>query len=292
MPLIHERTFRVRFYECDAYGHVNHANYLRYMQETAFDASAAAGYDFSRYNEINRFWLIRETDITYMRPLTYGDSVVVKTWVLDFQRVRSRRAYELRDLATGEMVAQAHTEWVFLDRQSSRPVTIPAEMIEAFFPDGPPAEVPPREPFPKAPAPPPGVFKLRRCVEWRDIDGAQHVNNANYLAYLEECGVQVARAYGWPMARMMEAGFGIVARRYRIEYRQPAVPDDELELSTWVSDVKRATAVRHYTVRRADDGELLARAHVLWVWVDLATGRPIRIPAGFIDDFAPNISRV
>lgn len=289
MPLIHERTFRIRFYECDAYGHVNHANYLRYMQETAFDASAAAGYDFSRYNEINRFWLIRETDITYMRPLTYGDSVVVKTWVLDFQRVRSRRAYELRDLATGEIVAQAHTEWVFLDSQSSRPATIPAEMIKAFFPDGPPDEVPPREPFPKAPDPPPGVFKMRRCVEWRDIDGAQHVNNANYLSYLEECGVQVARAYGWPMARMMEASFGIVARRYRIEYRQPAVHDDELELSTWVSDVKRATAVRHYTVRRADDGELLARAHVLWVWVDLATGRPIRIPASFVDDFAANI---
>lgn len=289
MPLIHERTFRVRFYECDAYGHVNHANYLRYMQETAFDASAAAGYDFSCYNEINRFWLIRETDITYMRPLTYGDSVVVKTWVLDFQRVRSRRAYELRDLATSEMVAQATTEWVFLDSQSLRPVTIPAEMIEAFFPDGPPAEVPPREPFPKAPDPPPRVFKLRRYVEWRDIDGAQHVNNANYLAYLEECGVQVARAYGWPMARMMEASFGIVARRYRIEYRQPAVHDDELELSTWVSDIKRATAVRHYTVRRADDGELLARAHVLWVWVDLATGRPIRIPATFIADFAANI---
>jgi acyl-CoA thioesterase FadM len=33
----------------------------------------------------------------------------------------------------------------------------------------------------------------------------------------------------------------------------------------------------------------LARAHVLWVWVDLATGRPIRIPASFVDDFAANI---
>lgn len=289
MALIHERTFRIRFYECDAYGHVNHANYLRYMQEAAFDASTAAGYDFSRYDEINRFWLIRETDINYLRPLTYGDSVVVKTWVLDFRRVRSRRAYELRDLATGEVVAQATTEWIFLNSQSLRPVTIPAEMVDAFFPDGPPIEVPPREPFPKAPAPPPGVFKLRRWVEWRDIDGAQHVNNANYLAYFEECSVQVARAYGWPMARMMEAGFGIVARRYRIEYRQPAVQDDELELATWVSDVKRATAVRHYTVRKAGDGALLARAHALWVWVDLATGRPIRIPADFIADFAANI---
>lgn len=289
MAAVFERTFKIRHYECDAYGHVNHANYLRYMQEAAFDASAAAGYDFRRYREMDRAWLVRETDITYLRPLAYGDSVVVKTWVLDFRRVRSRRAYELRDLATGEMVAQATTEWIFLDSQSLRPVTIPAEMVNAFFPDGSAPEVPPREPFPKAPAPPPGVFKLRRWVEWRDIDGAQHVNNANYLAYLEECGVQVARAYGWPMARMMEAGFGIVARRYRIEYRQPAVQGDELELATWISDVKRATVVRHYTVKKAGDGALLARAHALWVCVDLATGRPIRIPAGFLADFAANI---
>jgi len=49
MPLIHERAFRVRHYECDAYGHVNHANYLRYMQEAALDASAAAGYDIDWY---------------------------------------------------------------------------------------------------------------------------------------------------------------------------------------------------------------------------------------------------
>ena len=45
--MIHERAFRVRQYECDPYGHVNHANYLRYMQEAAFDASAAVGYDFA-----------------------------------------------------------------------------------------------------------------------------------------------------------------------------------------------------------------------------------------------------
>ena len=67
------------------------------MQEAAFDASAAASYDFRRYREMGRAWLVRETDIIYLRPLAYGDSVVVKTWVLDFRRVRSRRAYELRD---------------------------------------------------------------------------------------------------------------------------------------------------------------------------------------------------
>ena len=52
MPLTHTRTFRVRYYECDANGHLTSANYLRYMQETAFDASTAAGYGIDRYDRM------------------------------------------------------------------------------------------------------------------------------------------------------------------------------------------------------------------------------------------------
>lgn len=48
MPLIHTRQFRIRHYECDAYGHLNNVNYLRYMQETAFDASAVRHYTITR----------------------------------------------------------------------------------------------------------------------------------------------------------------------------------------------------------------------------------------------------
>lgn len=89
---------------------------------------------------------------------------------------------------------------------------------------------------------------------------------------------------------MIAYNFGIVARRYRIEYLEPAVMGDELEISTYISDVKRVTAVRHNTIRRVSDGTLLARAHVLWAWIDLATGRPRRLPPEFMADFAPNIS--
>jgi acyl-CoA thioester hydrolase len=290
MPLTLVRTFRVRHYECDAYGHVNYANYLRYMQEAAFDASAAAGYDMARYEAMGRHWLARETDIEYLHPLRYGDSVQVKTWVADFRPVRSLRAYEFRLAESGELVARAHTDWVFLDSATLRPTPIPQELLAAFFPEGLPDPAPPRPRFPSAPPPPPGVFRLRRRVEWRDIGPEQHVNNAVYLSYLEDCGVQVAAAHGWPMSRGQAEGFAIVARRHRIEYRQPAVLDEELELATWLSDVKRASVVRHYTVTRVSDGALLARARTLWVWVDLKTGRPIRIPDAFLTDFAPNVA--
>jgi acyl-CoA thioester hydrolase len=115
------------------------------------------------------------------------------------------------------------------------------------------------------------------------------VNNANYLAYIEECNVQVAEFYGWPLARLMERGMAIVARRYRIEYREPAVMGDEVEVTTYVTDVRRATAVRRHEIRRVADGTLLARAYVLWVFADLATGRPRRIPADFLESFRPNV---
>jgi acyl-CoA thioester hydrolase len=279
MPLIYERTFRVRHYECDTTGYVTCFNYLNYMQEAAFDASAAAGYGMDRYATMDRYWLVRETDVEYLRPLRYGDSVQVRTWIVDFRWVRSRRSYELRKAESGELVARASTDWVFLDTASSRPVSVPREMMAAFFPEGVPDRAPPRTRFPSAPPPDTGVFRLRRRVEWQDVDPAHHVNNAVYLAYLEECRLQAEAAAGWPQAHLQEAGLAIRVGRYQIEYRQPALLGDELELATWVSDVKDTTAVRHSTVTRVGDGELLAQARMLWELTGPETGQPICIPA-------------
>ena len=289
MPLTFTRKFRARYYECDAFGHVNNTNYLRYMQEAAFDASAAAGYDFARYDALGHYWLVRETDVEYLKPLRYGDSFEVKTWGIDFRRVRSRRAYEFRQAGTDDLIARAQTDWVYLDNVTGRPATVPPAMIAAFFPEGAPPPAPARDPFPAAPPPPPGVFSIRRRVLWQDIDAARHVNNAVYLSYAEDCGTQVLEAYGWPMMRMMAEGFVILFRRHRIEYLQPAVQGDELEVATWAFDVKRATATRYYTLTRVSDGALLARVHTLGVWVNHSTGQPVSIPTNFRLDFAPNL---
>jgi acyl-CoA thioester hydrolase len=289
MPLIHTRTFRVRFYECDAYGHVNNANYARYMQEAAFDASAAAGYDFARYEALGQYWLVRETDIEYFQPLRYGDTFEVKTWVADFRRVRSRRAYEFRKAGEDDLVARATTDWVYIDDVTGRPVSVPSEMVAAFVPEGISGPPQPRDPFPSVPPPPSGVFKTRRRVIWQDLDTAWHVNNTVYLSYVEDCGMQVLKAFGWPVQRMTREGFAIVVRRHHIQYLQPAVLDDELEVATWAYGMKRATATRHYTIARVSDGAVIARVNSLCVWIDLATGQPIRVPPHFKADFTPNI---
>jgi acyl-CoA thioester hydrolase len=130
MPYIHTRTFRVRHYECDAHGRLQPAAYLGYMQEAAFDGSAAVGYSEARYREIGYYWLAYETDIEWFQSLGYGDSVEIKTWVMDFRRVRSLRAYEFYH--AGEKIAQATTDWVLLDTRTLMPAAIPQEIITAY----------------------------------------------------------------------------------------------------------------------------------------------------------------
>lgn len=259
MPLTHTRRFRVRYYECDLHGLVSPSTYVRYMQETAFDATAAVGYSIARYATMNRYWLVHDTEVEYLGPLRYGDTAEVTTWVVDFRHVRSLRAYELRNLDSGELAARGHTDWVFMNTATGRPAPIPPEMAAVFSPEGSAR----REPFPSA-SPPPGALKVRRRVEWRDLDPAQHVNNAAYLSYIEDCAVQAAEARGWSTASMAAEGMTPIVRRQRIEYLQQAVLGDELELTAWLADTEHSSAVQHVTIARTRDGELVARARTQW----------------------------
>jgi acyl-CoA thioester hydrolase len=289
MPLFHTRTFRVRHYECYPYGYVGSAHYLRYMQETAFDAAAAAGYGMRYFDANQHVWLVRETEVEYARPLRFGDSVIIKTWVEDFRRTRSRRAYELTHAQTGEPVARATTDWVYVNTGTSRPATVPAEMVAAFG-LSPQSEPAPRPRFPSAPPSPPEVFKIQRKVQWHELDMMGHVNNAMYLDYAADCEIQVLDAHGWSSKQMNDRGFGILIQRHQIEYKQPALPDEWLEIATWVSGIQGTSATRHYTIHRVRDGALLTQIHSRCVWVDRLSGEPVRIPSDFMAAFRANIA--
>jgi acyl-CoA thioester hydrolase len=168
-------------------------------------------------------------------------------------------------------------------------VRVPQEMVDAFtLPEGAP-ENSKRDSFPQQPPEPVGAYRMQRRTRWSEIDAAGHVNNAAYLSFFEDCAMELMVDRGWPAARMQDDGFGIVAREFRIKYLAPALLDDVLEVATWVSTVKRATVLRHYAINRVSDGEPIVRAQALWVWVDLATGRPMRIPAHYLDAFADNL---
>ena len=290
MALTHTETFPVRYYECDAYGHVNNANYPRYMAEAAAAASAQAGYDRDRYHEMGKSWLIRDTKVEYIKPIQMGDIFEIKTWVLDFHRVRSRRVYEFRLAGSDELMARGITDWIFLDTGKLVPLKIPEAMKTAFLPEGPPVEAPQREPFPKPPPEPTGAVTVKRKAAWGDVDPSGHVNNARYFSYLEDAGWEAVNTFGITMQSFFDLGYASVIRKTRIEYLKQVRYGDELEITTYLSDVKRVTLKRHFILKKADTQEVVARAYYYLANIDFNTGKPVRMPESVLTALAPHIS--
>lgn len=290
MPTIHIESFKVRHYECDMYGHLNNAVYLRYMQQAGIEAAAAVGYTEEVLHSLNRTWIPRVIVIEYLQPVRFGETLEVKTWVDGVRRVISRRRYEFRRSGETEPVATAFTDWVFVDLESGLPLTIPDEVMAAFYPEGIPKTAMKRTIFPDAPTAPPGVFRINRRVEWGYTDPMRHLNNAAYLNYAEDCAVQLTAAMGWPMSRWTQEGIAFVARRNMIEYLKPVFLDDEITISTWLFDIKPASLIRHYEFAMRESGDLIAKLQTKWVMVTIENGRPIRIPKHFQRSFASNIA--
>ena len=120
------------------------------------------------------------------------------------------------------------------------------------------------------------IHETKLRVRYAEIDAQGHVNNAVYLSYFEVGRVEWLRAAGLSYRELEAQGYGIVVVEVLAHYRRAAFFDDELTLRTELADLSRDSMRFEYEVSR--DGELLVTGHTRHACVDLATGKPIRVP--------------
>ncbi len=132
---------------------------------------------------------------------------------------------------------------------------------------------------------PPGVFAHAFTIPAAAMDGNGHVNNLEFLRWMQEIAMAHSDARGWDLARYGEAGSSWVVRSHAIEYLRPAFAGEELTVLTWIEGFERQESLRHYLFWRERDRKVLAKAHTLWVYVDATTGRARPIPEEFRASF-------
>jgi len=120
------------------------------------------------------------------------------------------------------------------------------------------------------------IHRLEITVGSASIDANAHVNNVEYVRWMQDAAISHADAVGCTAATLA-AGSSWVARSHHIEYLRPAFEGEQLTIHTWVSSVRRSSSLRKYRIVRGN--ELIARGETVWVYVDVATGKPRPIPA-------------
>jgi acyl-CoA thioester hydrolase len=119
------------------------------------------------------------------------------------------------------------------------------------------------------------IHRLPLMVAAGSIDTNGHVNNIQYLQWMQDAAIAHAEATGGAAATAA-AGATWVVRSHHLEYLRPAFAGETLEIQTWVATLRRSSSQRRYRILRA--GAVLARGETVWVFVDATTGKPRPIP--------------
>jgi acyl-CoA thioester hydrolase len=112
-------------------------------------------------------------------------------------------------------------------------------------------------------------------VRTYECDSNEHVNNANYLNYLEFARYEYLKDIGFDYPGAIKSGYGVYVARIEIDYKKPALVDDTLIIKTWPLKKGAVSGVLAQEIRRGEN--LLAKAKVTWAFVD-SRGIPAKIP--------------
>lgn len=120
------------------------------------------------------------------------------------------------------------------------------------------------------------TFSLRITAGPEDIDRLGHVNNAVWVRWIQD----VATAH-WEAAAPPEhvAAYVWVVTRHEIDYLRGLGPGGSVTARTWVADAPKGARFDRMIEFVGDDGILHVRARTTWAIIDIAAGRPIRVPA-------------
>jgi acyl-CoA thioester hydrolase len=122
------------------------------------------------------------------------------------------------------------------------------------------------------------VSERKIRVRTYECDSNGHVNNATYLNYLEYGRFEFLRDIGFDYQLMVKQGYGVFVVRVEIDYKRPALMDDEILIRSWPVKKGAVSGVIGQKITRGDD--VIAEAKVTWAFVD-AKGVPSRMPPEF-----------
>ena len=116
-------------------------------------------------------------------------------------------------------------------------------------------------------------------IRFADLDALNHVNNANYLTYIE-----LARIHYLHEVVKAEMGLhreGLILAKATVDFKKPILLTDEIVVQTRCSRIGNKSFEMEYEMLKMNTGgapELMATSMTVLVCLDYSTGKTISVP--------------
>ncbi len=127
----HRIDVKVRFYELDPYGHLNHSAYIQFFETGRIELLEQAGMDLESFAARGYRFVVNRIHTSFDRPVHAGETVTVETEVVELRRASS--TWRQRLVRHGEVVARQELRAAITDNHG-KPTRAPDDLAEALAP--------------------------------------------------------------------------------------------------------------------------------------------------------------
>jgi acyl-ACP thioesterase len=155
---------------------------LQWFSEIAWENAKQLGIGFEELADNDKIWILSSLNIKVHRLPKWQDKVDVKTWPSGLNNLQYTREFQVFNLKN-ECLVSASSCWVIFDKNEQKAVTPPEydyltkinneKALDSLF-----SKLRPRKDL---------VPLFKETAKYADIDMHQHVNNAEYVRWIENC---------------------------------------------------------------------------------------------------------
>lgn len=121
------------------------------------------------------------------------------------------------------------------------------------------------------------IHEVQIRVRYADTDQMGYVYYGNYAAYYEVARVESFRHLGYAYKQLEEEGVMMPVLELKSKYILPAKYDDLLTIKVTIQDLPKVKIKYLYEVRN-EKGALLNEGETTLVFINMKSGRPVRMP--------------
>ena len=125
----HSHKVKVRFYELDPYGHLNHSAYVQLFETGRIEMLEQAGLALHEIEKNNLRFVVSKIETAFLKPVEAGSCLTIETEILEMRRASSlwwQQIFDETEVVATQRVRTAITN------SDGKPIRAPQQIIEAL----------------------------------------------------------------------------------------------------------------------------------------------------------------
>ena len=119
------------------------------------------------------------------------------------------------------------------------------------------------------------MYSFESKVRFSEVDTTHTITLPAIVNYFQDCSTQQSEEIGLGIEVLKEKGRAWILSSWQIEVERYPKIGEKIKICTWPTSFNGLFGMRNYCIIDAE-GKIVAKAHSIWVFMDIVKGRPTK----------------